>query len=29
LIEIDTEINAPEFAEACARTLLKNIRQKR
>lgn len=25
LIEIDAEINAPEFAEACARTLLKNI----
>jgi uncharacterized protein (UPF0261 family) len=25
LLEIDTEINAPQFAEACARTLLKNI----
>jgi uncharacterized protein (UPF0261 family) len=27
LIEMDVEINAPEFAEACARTLLRNIRQ--
>jgi uncharacterized protein (UPF0261 family) len=25
VIEMDSEINAPEFAEACARTLLKNI----
>lgn len=25
VIEMDAEINAPEFAEACARTLLKNI----
>ena len=25
LVEMDSEINAPEFAEACARTLLKNI----
>jgi uncharacterized protein (UPF0261 family) len=25
VIEMDTEINAPEFAEACARTLLRNI----
>ena len=25
LIELDTEINAPQFAETCARTLLKNI----
>jgi uncharacterized protein (UPF0261 family) len=25
VIEMDTEINAPPFAEACARTLLKNI----
>ena len=28
VIEMDTEINAPQFAEACARTLLKNIRQR-
>ena len=25
LVEMDQEINSPEFAEACARTLLKNI----
>ena len=25
LLELDTEINAPQFAETCARTLLKNI----
>src|SRR3954469_13315515 len=25
VVEMDTEINAPEFAEACARTLLENI----
>jgi uncharacterized protein (UPF0261 family) len=29
VIEMDTEINAPEFAEACARTLLKNIQNRR
>lgn len=29
LIEMDTEINAPQFAEACARALLKNIRAKK
>jgi uncharacterized protein (UPF0261 family) len=29
VIEMDTEINAPEFAEACARTLLKNIQKRR
>jgi uncharacterized protein (UPF0261 family) len=29
VIEMDTEINAPEFAEACARTLLKNIEKGR
>jgi uncharacterized protein (UPF0261 family) len=29
LIEMDAEINAPEFAEACARTLLKNIRKQK
>lgn len=28
VIEMDTEINAPEFAEACARTLLKNIQKR-
>jgi uncharacterized protein (UPF0261 family) len=28
VIEMDTEINAPAFAEACAKTLLKNIRQR-
>jgi len=29
VIELDTEINAPEFAEACARTLLNNIQKRR
>jgi uncharacterized protein (UPF0261 family) len=29
VIEMDTEINAPEFAEACARTLLKNIKSRK
>jgi uncharacterized protein (UPF0261 family) len=29
VIEMDTEINAPEFAEACARTLLKNMQKRR
>ncbi len=29
LIEMDAEINAPEFAEACARTLLKNMGPRR
>jgi uncharacterized protein (UPF0261 family) len=29
LLELDTEINAPQFAETCARTLLKNIRTKK
>lgn len=29
VIEMDAEINAPEFAEACARTLLKNMQQRR
>jgi uncharacterized protein (UPF0261 family) len=28
LIEMDTEINNPKFAEACARTLLKNIKSR-
>ena len=29
VIEMDTEINAPEFAEACAKTLLKNMQKRR
>jgi len=29
LLEIDTEINAPEFAKACAETLLQNIARRR
>ncbi len=29
LIEMDTEINAPEFAKACAETLLRNIQKRR
>jgi len=29
VIEMETEINAPEFAEACARTLLENIRSRK
>jgi uncharacterized protein (UPF0261 family) len=29
VIEMDTEINSPQFAEACARTLLKNIEKRR
>jgi uncharacterized protein (UPF0261 family) len=29
VIEMDTEINAPEFAEACARSLLKNFKQRK
>lgn len=29
VIELDTEINAPEFAEACAKTLLNNIQKRR
>src|SRR5206468_429148 len=27
VIEMENEINSPDFAEACARTLLKNIRK--
>ena len=29
LLELDTEINSPQFAESCARTLLKNIRTRK